>query len=344
MSTVRWGLLSTARINRRLIPAIRESKRGKLAAVASRDSQRAKDYAREWDIPQAFGSYQDMLESGEVDAVYISLPNHLHAEWTIKAMQAGIHVLCEKPFAVSLEDVDEVIRVQQQTQTAVAEAFMYRHHPQTKLVREFVNSGKLGAITAVQGIFTFLMGDRARSPESLNVRMVPEFGGGCLWDVGIYPLSFTQYLLGGPPHWVSGFQVTGPTGIDEVFNGQMKYQGDSGKEILAQISGSFNAPYHTKMEIIGQDGRLEITRPFNNITRAAKVLFTDSKDRTRKLKVPRKSLYLGEVEDLQAAILDGKKPLISLQETRNHVLTALALFQSARTGEAVKLVDFDQGR
>ncbi|MEJ2412399.1 MAG: Gfo/Idh/MocA family oxidoreductase [Anaerolineales bacterium] len=344
MNAVRWGLLSTARINRRLIPAIRDSKRGKLAAVASRDSQRAKDYARKWDIPQAFGSYQDMLESGDLDAVYISLPNHLHAEWTIKAMQAGIHVLCEKPFAVSLEDVDEVIRVQQQTQTAVAEAFMYRHHPQTKQVREFVNSGKLGAITAVQGIFTFLMGDRARSPESLNVRMVPEFGGGCLWDVGIYPLSFTQYLLGEPPHWVSGFQVTGPTGIDEVFNGQMKYQVDSGKEILAQISGSFNAPYHTKMEIIGQDGRLEITRPFNNITRAGKVLFTDSKDRTRTLKVPRKSLYLGEVEDLQAAILDGKKPLISLQETRNHILTTLALFQSARTGEVVKLVDFDQGR
>jgi len=344
MNAVRWGLLSTARINRRLIPAIRESKRGKLAAVASRDPQRAKDYAREWDIPQAFGSYQDLLESGEVDAVYISLPNHLHTEWTIKAMRAGIHVLCEKPFAVSLKDVDEVIRVQQETQTAVAEAFMYRHHPQTKLVREFVNSGKLGAITAVQGIFTFRMGERARSPESLNVRMVPEFGGGSLWDVGIYPLSFTQYLLGGPPHSVSGSQVAGPSGVDEVFTGQMKYQINGGKEVLAQITGSFNAPYHTKMEIIGRDGHLEITRPFNNITRAAKVVFTDSKDHTRKLKVPRKSLYLGEVEDLHEAILDGKKTLISLQETRDHVLTALALFQSARAGEVVKLVDLDQGR
>jgi xylose dehydrogenase (NAD/NADP) len=344
MDEIRWGLISTARINRRLIPAIRESKRGSLAAVASRDLQKAQDYAREQNIPLAFGSYQEMLDSGEVDAVYISLPNHLHAEWTVRALEAGVHVLCEKPFAISLEEVDSVIQASQKTGRIAVEGFMYRHHPQTKLVREVMDSGSLGQITALRGIFTFLMGERGRSPESLNVRMVPEFGGGCLWDVGIYPLSYSQYLMGGPPEWVMGSQVTGPTDVDELFIGQMGFRTENGEEVLAQIGGSFNAPYHTNMEIIGRKGRLQVTRPFNNIERGAEVILTDQEDRSRRLKAPRKSLYLGEVEDLQRAILDGKQPLISLQETRDHVKTALALYQSARSGQVVRLADLDQGR
>jgi predicted dehydrogenase len=285
-----------------------------------------------------------MLDSGEIDAVYISLPNHLHAEWTVKALEAGVHVLCEKPFAISLSQVDQVIQTTLKTGTIAAEGFMYRHHPQTKLVKEFLNAGSLGQITSIRGIFTFLMGEAGRSPKSLNVRLVPEFGGGCLWDVGIYPLSYAQHLMGRPPEWVFGSQTAGPTGIDEVFCGQMGFHNQDGEEVLAQITGSFNAPYHTRMEITGRKGRLEITRPFNNIGRGAKVIFTDQKDRSRRLKAPRKSLYLGEVEDLQRAILDGKQPLISLQETRDHVLTALALYQSARSGEVVGLAEFDQSR
>ncbi len=344
MDKVRWGLLSTARINRRLIPAIRESKRGSLAAVASRDLNKAQDYAQEWDIPRAFGSYQEMLDSGEIDAVYISLPNHLHAEWTVKALEAGVHVLCEKPFAISLSEVDQVIQTSRKTGCIAAEGFMYRHHPQTSLVKDFISSGNLGQIASIRGIFTFLMGESGRSPDHLNVRMVPEYGGGCLWDVGIYPLSYSLHLMGGPPDWVFGSQIVGPTGVDEVFCGQMGFQDKDGKEILAQITGSFNAPYHTRMEITGHKGRLDITRPFNNIGRDAKVTLTDQKDRSRRLKTPKKSLYLGEVEDLQQAILDGNQPLISLQETRDHVLTALALYQSARSGQAVKPADLDQGR
>lgn len=344
MESVRWGILSTAKINRRLIPAIRESKRGQLTAVASRDLERSRGYAREWKIPLAFGSYQEMLESGEVDAVYISLPNHLHAPWTIKALEAGVHVLCEKPFAISLDEVDAVIQACRQNQVLAAEGFMYRHHPQTALVRDFISSGALGQITAVRGMFSFLMGEAGRDPETPNVRMVPEFGGGCLWDVGIYPLSYTLFLLGSPPEWVSGSQMIGPSGVDEVFTGQMGFVREGAGEVLVQICGSFNAPYHTAMEIIGQAGRLEITRPFNNIDRRARVTWIDGEDRRRNLKVPGKSLYLGEVEDLETAILDGADPLISLEETRNHVLTALALYQSAQAGQVVKLADLDQGR
>ena len=154
---IRWGLVSTANINRRVIPAIRLSERGELAAVASRTSESAQQYAENWDISLAFSSYQEMLESGSIDAVYIGLPNHLHTEWSIKAMQAGLHVLCEKPFALTLEDVDAMITVQKQTGMVLAEAFMYRHHPQTKVVGDLVHSGRLGEVTVFRGVFNFSM-------------------------------------------------------------------------------------------------------------------------------------------------------------------------------------------
>ncbi len=153
MNKVRWGLVSTANINRRVIPAIRECQRSELVAVASRDLQQARDYAQKWEIPQAFGSYQAMLESDQVDAVYVSLPNHLHAEWAIKAMQAGKHVLCEKPFATSLQDVDRMIATSRQTGRKLAEAFMYLHHPQMDIVNQWVQSGKLGEIVLVRANF-----------------------------------------------------------------------------------------------------------------------------------------------------------------------------------------------
>ncbi|RLD05066.1 MAG: hypothetical protein DRI65_09525 [Chloroflexota bacterium] len=336
MNTVRWGLLSTANINRALIPAIREAKKSELVAVASRSLESAEKYAHEWEIQQAFGSYDEMLESGEVDAVYIGLPNHLHAEWTIKALEAGMNVLCEKPFATSLDDVDAVIAASDKFGKVAAEAFMYRHHPQTKIVKDWVQEGKLGQITLIRGAFDFRMGPDGRKPGSLNVRMVPEFGGGCLWDVGIYPLSYTQFLMEGPPDWVYGSQKLGPTEVDEVFAGQMGFQTENG-EVLAQISCSFNTPLHTFLEIVGTEGRLYISRPFSDMDRKAQVIFTDHKDKSKEIQVPKKSLYLGEVEDLQNAILDGSPTLISLKETRNHVRTALALYESARTGHPVRL-------
>jgi predicted dehydrogenase len=336
MDILRWGLLSTAKINQALIPPIRDSKRSELIAVASRTDQNAQDYADKWKIPLSFGSYQEMLDSGEIDAVYIGLPNHMHAEWTIKALDAGVNVLCEKPFAITLKQVDAVIEARERSSAAVAEAFMYRHHPQTRIVKEWIKHGKLGEITLVRGAFDFLMGEKGRTPGSYNVRMIPEFGGGCLWDVGIYPLSYTQFLLEGPPDWVFGSQQLGPTGIDEIFTGQMGYRTDSG-EVLAQISSSFNTPFHTFMEIVGTKGRLHITQPFTNLDRNPEVIFTNHKNRSRKVRVPQKSLYLGEVEDMEKAALDGEDPLISLEETRNHIRTALALYKSARSGKIINI-------
>jgi len=343
VNIVRWGLLSTANINQALIPVIRESTRGDLVAVASRSLESAHKYARKWNIPQAYGSYLKMINSGEVDAIYVSLPNHLHAEWTIKALQAGVHVLCEKPFATSLKDVDAMISASHKNNCVLAEAFMYRHHPQTTLVKEWIEEGKLGDISLIRGTFNFLLPDGQRKPENLNVRMVPEFGGGCLWDVGIYPISFIQYILDGPPDWVFGRQRTGNTGVDEVFVGQMGYSRSGKGEVLAQISSSFNTPLYTYIEIIGNEGTLYLTRPFANLDRDAQVIFTTKKGKSSKLRVPRKSLYLGEVEDLQAAILDASPTTISLSESKNHILTALAFYQSAKSNKVVNLQDFMSG-
>ena len=328
MSKIRWGLLSTANINRRLIPAIRASAGGELVAVASRSHDSARAYADKWEIPQAFGSYEAMLRSGEVDAVYISLPNHLHAEWSIKAMQQGVHVLCEKPFALTLAEVDEMTAVSQQTGCVLAEAFMYRHHPQTKLVGELVRNGRLGRITLVRGTFNFTFNTRE------NIRLNPEMGGGCLWDVGVYPLSLAQVIMGGPPQQVVGNQWLGESGVDEVFSGQMLYANGA----MAQISSSFCTPWHTFAEIIGTEGRVTLNRPFVGLNDGQRLMMFYPKDgEPEAIDVPEKELYLGEVEDMHAAILDGRSPYLTLTETRDHVKTVLALYQSAQSSRVVNL-------
>ena len=329
MKTVRWGLLSTARINRRLIPAIRGAKFGRLAAVASRDLVKGQAYAKEWEIPRVFGSYEEMLASDEVDAVYVSLPNHLHAEWTVKALEAGKHVLCEKPFAISVEEVDQMISTSRRTGKVLMEAFMYRHHPQMKLAGEMLRDGKLGEVRLVRGAFSFYMDNRAG-----NVRLEPTYGGGALWDVGVYPLSFAQFAFGELPERVSGQQWIGETGVDEIFAGQLHYPGGR----AAQIYGGFAVPFHTLVEIHGSQGRLTINRPFVNPNeKGSEILFTPVDGNPQKLKVKAVDPYQAEVENMHSAILEGQPPLISLEESRNHVRTTLALYESARIGKTVSL-------
>ena len=324
---VRWGLLSTANINQALIPPIRASQRGELTAVASRSQGSADAYAAQWDIPRAFGSYEAMLESDAVDAVYISLPNHLHAEWSIKAMQNGKHVLCEKPFALTVEEVDRVRAVSEETGMVITEAFMYRHHPQTKIAREMIDSGRLGEVTAVRGVFTFKMGSRE------NVRLVPEWGGGSLWDVGCYPMSIAQYFMGGAPEWVFGDQWIGQEGVDELFLGQMHYDGGR----MAQFTSGFRNPEHAYVEVMGTNGRLIINNPFKPGLTGNQFLFEDEAGVTEEIPLPEADLYLGEVEDLQSAILDGSEPYLSLDETRDHIRTILALYESAENNRPVRL-------
>lgn len=326
MKKIRWGLLSTANINRRVIPAIQQSERGELTAVASRSQESAANYADHWQIPQTFASYEAMLHSDAVDVVYISLPNHLHAEWTIAALRAGKHVLCEKPFALTLAEVDQMIAVAEETGLVLAEAFMYRHHPQMKLAGEMVRNGRLGEITLVRATFNFQMGSRD------NIRLVSEYGGGALWDVGVYPLSFAQYMMGGLPESVSGVQLLGPSGVDELFSGQLTYSGSR----VAQISCAFMTPYHTMAEVIGTKGRLHISRPFTAVDESEMIFYPAGGDHEF-VDFTEEHLYLGEVEDMHAAILDGKPNYLSLVESRNNIQTVLALYDSAQKQQTVYL-------
>ena len=325
---IRWGLLSTANINRRLIPALRASARGELVGVASRTAASATAYAVQWEIPRAFASYEAMLASDEIDAVYIPLPNHLHAEWSIKAMRAGKHVLCEKPFALSLAEVDEMTAVAAETGQVLAEAFMYRHHPQTKLAKEMVESGRLGEVRHLHATFNFTMND----PH--NVRLNPAWGGGALWDVGVYPVSLGQYLFGDPPVRVMGTQWVGATGVDEVFMGQLVYEG----ERVAHITGAFCLPWHTYAEITGTAGRLVLTRPFVGQEQPERrMTFYPQQGEPEEIAVPEEYLYQGEVEDIHAQILDGHAAALPLAESRHHVQTVLALYESARMGRVVEI-------
>ncbi|HSF82142.1 MAG TPA: Gfo/Idh/MocA family oxidoreductase [Anaerolineales bacterium] len=324
---VRWGLLSTANINRRLIPAIRASKRGELVAVASRSLSKARAYANKWEIPLAYGDYAQMLSSGAIDAVYISLPNHLHAEWTIQALTAGVHVLCEKPMALTLAEMDAMITASRVSGRVLAEAFMYRHHPQTKIAGNWAHSGRLGDICLVRGVFNFAL--HARD----NVRLVPEYGGGCLWDVGVYPLSFAQFIFGEAPYRVAGSQWLGDSGVDETFSGLLEYSGNR----MAQISSAFRTPWFTQAEIIGTKGRLTINRPFVGLEQGRRMVFHPEKGDPLEIQVPEKELYLGEVEDMHAAILDGAPNYLTLSETRDHIRTVLGLYESARTGNFIRL-------
>lgn len=327
MDKVRWGLLSTANINRRVIPAIRMSRRGELVAVASRNEDKACQYARQWEIPRAFYSYEEILSSGEVDAVYISLPNHLHAEWTIKALDAGVHVLCEKPFALTVREVDEMIAASQRARRVLAEAFMYRHHPQTKLLGEMLRRGDIGELLSVRGVFNFKLTNRE------NIRLAPELGGGSLWDVGVYPVSLAQYVFGATPDWVSAAQHIGPSGVDESFWGQLHYPG----ERSAQIMASFESPYYAFAEIVGTAGRLVLERPFTGLDENTVIRHATIDGELQEIPVPDEYLYLGEIEDMHAAILDGTPNYLTLAETRDHIRTVQALYQAARDQRLIRL-------
>jgi predicted dehydrogenase len=327
MEPVRWGLLSTANINRKVIPAIWASKYATLTGVASRDSAKAEKYASQWNIPHWFGSYEAMLASDHIDAIYIALPNHLHAEWTIKALQAGKHILCEKPFALTLDEVDAMIRASQESNRVLAEAFMYRHHPQTKIVGEWCHSGRMGEIKQFYGLFNF------RLEAKDNIRLVPEYGGGSLWDIGIYPMSFAQFVYRSLPEVVYGMQAVGPSGVDDSFCGLMSYSGGG----MAQISSSFRSPYHTHVEIMGTEGRLLLTRPFTSLDHHRQMIFYPHDGDPVEIPVPEVELYSGEIEDMNHAILDGSPNYLTLEETRNHVRTLIALYTSARLGQNVRI-------
>lgn len=323
---LQWGILSTARINQALIKPLAESPRNHLMAVASRDEARVRDYASQNGIERAYGSYDALLADPEIDVVYISMPNSLHAEWAIRAADAGKHVLCEKPLAMSVEEVDAISAAAARNSIVVAEAFMYRHHPQTLKVQELIASGAIGELRLVRGGFTF------HNKRPNNVRLDPELGGGSIWDLGCYPISYARTVMGGAaPEEVMGWQIVGPTGVDISFFGQMRFAGG----VYAQFDSSFQSFPASPMEFVGSEGRITLTQSFKPEPNA-RLYFHRTDQPVEVLKMGDDLTYLGEVEDLYDAAVAGTPQRIPLSDSRLNVLTISALLRSAREGRPVR--------
>ncbi len=329
---VRWGILSTAAINEAIISAIAMSPRSELIAVASRSQVKVDGYAEKHAIPRAYGSYVELLADTDVDAVYVSLPNSLHAEWIVKAARAGKHVLCEKPLVINLEEFEVVEAAARDFKVVVFEAFANLHHPSIRQALEIVDSGALGALQFINGWGYFTV-----PPDDCdNIRLKPELGGGSLWDVGVYPVSLAITFAGvGAPIEVWGSQITGDTGVDIAFMGQMRFAND----VTAQISSGICSPRNRGLVIVGEDGMLELghpTIPMDVAGKKMKIEHTTRGGEKKTIVTPAANAYQMEVDALVACVLDKAKPVVPLSDSREFLITNLALYHSANTGRPVR--------
>jgi predicted dehydrogenase len=320
-----WGLLSTARINQDLIPPLIASKQAHLLAVASRSQSAADAYALQWNIPRAHGSYEGLLNDPEIDVIYNSLPSDMHAEWTIKSLRAGKHVLCEKPIALTLAEMDAMIQTAKETGLVLTEAFMYRHHAQTLKIKEMIDRGELGKIQLIRGAFTYTL-----EPQD-HGRWLTQAGGGSIWDVGCYPISYARTMLSEEPVEVFGWQNLSEGGSDLTFVGQMKFKDG----VYAQFDSGFMSPLRSMMEIVGSEATLNIPNPFK--PGFDNEIYLTRNEKTETIKIPGGELYMGEVEDMCNAVLHGKAPLVSLEDSRKNTAAITALLESAKSGRSVVL-------
>jgi xylose dehydrogenase (NAD/NADP) len=332
---IRWGVMSTARINDSLIGPIRQAGRSELVAVASRNLEKAKAYAQEKDIPKAHGSYEALLADAEIDVVYIPLPNTLHWEWTVKAAEAGKHVLCEKPIVTTLEELDKVEAAAKANQVTIFEAFMYLHHPQTLKVKEMIQAGKLGDLQLIVSWFSYYL----PAADTNNIRLYPDLAGGSLWDVGVYPNSLAIVMAqAGSPVEVWANQIKGETGVDVSMVGQMKFANG----VTAQISSGIRCPFRQDAHIVGEHGIIQTREPWKPCLDGEDShieLFTGDDEPTETITIPAagNNPYLWEVKAMEACILDGAKPVVPLSLSREFLRSILALFESANSGQPVRL-------
>jgi predicted dehydrogenase len=321
MGLVRFGIISTADINRLVIPGARASDKVELIAVASREQSRAEAYARKWEIERAYGSYDALLEDPDVEAVYISLPNTLHCEWSIRAVEAGKHVLCEKPLSRHAADVERAFDAAERAGRLLTEAFMYRHHAQTKRLVELVREGAIGKLQLVRSAFSYALFD----PE--NIRLRTDVDGGSLMDVGCYCVSGSR-LLAGEPETVLGRAYIGPTGTDWVFTGSIRFPDD----VLALFDCGTCLPDRDELEAIGTEGSLFLDDPWHCRTPAIELRRGGALER---IELDPADPYRLELENLSDAIR-GEGPLLLGREDAVAQARALeALHRSAETGTDV---------
>jgi xylose dehydrogenase (NAD/NADP) len=332
MAVLGWGILGPGRIAHRIVRALTAPSRGRLVAVASRDLGRAAAFAERHAVgtnavAHPYGSYEDLLGASNVDVVYISLPNHLHATWAIRALAAGKHVLSEKPLALSVADVDAIAEAAQRADRIAVEGFMYLHHPQIEKAIALVREGSLGRLELVRGSFSFSL------THPNDPRIDPTMGGGSLWDVGCYPVSFARRITGEEPDRVEAEARFDERGVDRTFAGQLHFPGG----VLGQFDSSFAEPDRQLLEIVGQDALLRLSAPFLSAPDGPPADLTLHRDDgTSPIEVPSVDQVALEVEDLHAAILDGAKPHVDLAFSRGTIATLVALDAAARSAAGVE--------
>jgi predicted dehydrogenase len=318
MDTVKWGILSTADINRRVLPGATSSPQVELVAVGSRDQGKADAFAKQWEIPRAYGSYEALLEDPEIEAVYIPLPNTLHVEWSIKALEAGKHVLCEKPFDRSPENVARAFDASERTGMLLTEAFMYRHSPQTKKLEELVAGGAIGELRLIRSCFSYSLYDTD------NIRLRTEVEGGALMDVGCYCVSGSR-LLAGEPDRVQAQAWYGPTGTDWVFTGVLHFPND----VLATFDCGTALPNRDELEAIGSEGSLFVDDPWHCRKPGIELRRDDSVER---IEVDFEDPYKLEFENLGNAIRGKAELLLGRDDAIAQATTIQALHDDARRG------------
>jgi predicted dehydrogenase len=303
MSELRWGVMSTADIAlKKVIPGMRRAGRTELVAIASRDEPRAQAAAAELGIPRAHGSYEALLADPDVDAVYIPLPNHLHADWAIAAARAGKHVLCEKPLAMTAADAERMVRAAEDAGVHLMEAFMYRHHPSWVAVVELVRAGRIGRLQSVQSWFSYY------NDDPTNIRNIVAAGGGALYDIGCYNVSLSRLLFGSEPTDVQASVTRDPaSGTDVLTSAILRFETG-----VATFTCSTRLETDQRVHIYGDDGRISIDIPFNtppllptriHVTHGGDApVSPDTETFTFEPADP----YGVEVEAFSAAVLDGR--------------------------------------
>jgi D-xylose 1-dehydrogenase (NADP+, D-xylono-1,5-lactone-forming) len=316
---VSWGIVSTAEILGEMLPAFAESEDAELRAIASRDQARAEAFADEHSIPTAFGSYGAMLEDESIECVYIPLPNSLHGEWARAAIEAGKHVLCEKPLTPTSEEARSLFDLAEERGVVLMEAFMYRHHPKTRKLREICESGEIGDPRVVRMKFHF----KAADPEN-DIRWDPELAGGALRDVGCYCVSMAAYLAGAAPDSLAATARMSESGIDEQFSATLAY----GNDLLAVFDCGMYSPLDVGVEVLGTEGRAVVAMPWYAHLEPLSIEVEREGEAIR-IPTPGPNAYRLEIDNVCAAARGEGKPEITPEETVMNLTTIERLLEVA---------------
>ncbi len=321
--SVRWGILSTAQINEHVLAGARASDAVDVVAVASRDGARAQAYAREHGIERAYGSYSELLEDPGVEAVYIPLPNALHVDWTVRALEAGKHVLCEKPFSRRAAEVERAFDLAESAGLVVSEGFMWRHHPQTARLSALLAEGAVGALRVVRAAFSFPL-EASRGGD--DTRFDPALDGGALMDVGCYCVNAIR-LLAGEPVRAHAEQVVGASGVDVVFAATLRLPGD----VLGQFACGFVLPARHGLEVVGEEGSLVVPDPFHVRSPLIELLRDGEVER---ITVEPADSYRLELENVSGAIRGEAPLLLGREDAVGQARTIEVLYRSAESVNA----------